>query len=50
MSSFLCLSKNEQVFSVNAPEAFLENFTGPLQSDGYAVYQNLTTKWDIKLV
>jgi len=34
----------------NVPEEFLENFTGTLQSDGYAVYQNLTTKGDIKLL
>ena len=34
----------------NVPEEFLENFTGTLQSDGYAVYQNLTTKGDITLL
>lgn len=34
----------------NVPEEFLENFTGALQSDGYAVYQNLTTKGNIKLL
>ncbi len=34
----------------NVPESFLENFTGTLQSDGYKVYQNLTTKGDITLL
>jgi len=34
----------------NVPEEFLENFTGTLQSDGYAVYMNLTTKGDISLL
>lgn len=34
----------------NVPEAFFENFTGTLQSDGYKVYQNLTTKGDITLL
>lgn len=34
----------------NVPEAFLENFNGTLQSDGYKVYQNLTTKGEITLL
>jgi transposase len=34
----------------NVPEAFLENFNGTLQSDGYKVYQNLTTKGKITLL
>ena len=34
----------------NVPEEFLKDFTGTLQSDGYAVYQNLTTKGDISLL
>ena len=34
----------------NVPEEFLENFTGTLQSDGYSVYQNLTTKGSITLL
>ena len=34
----------------NVPEEFLKNFTGTLQSDGYSVYQNLTTKGDITLL
>ncbi len=34
----------------NIPEEFLENFTGTLQSDGYTVYQNLTTKGKITLL
>lgn len=34
----------------NVPESFFENFTGTLQSDGYKVYQNLTTKGDITLL
>ena len=34
----------------NVPEEFLENFNGTLQSDGYTVYQNLTTKGEIKLL
>lgn len=34
----------------NVPEEFLENFTGTLQSDGYKVYQHLTTKGEITLL
>jgi len=34
----------------NVPEKFLENFTGTLQTDGYTVYRNLTTKGDITLL
>ena len=34
----------------NVPEEFLQNFTGTLQTDGYRVYQNLTTKGDITLL
>jgi hypothetical protein len=32
------------------PEEFLTDFTGTLQSDGYNVYQHLTTNGDIKLL
>jgi len=31
----------------NVPEYFFENFTGTLQSDGFAVYKDLTIKGDI---
>ena len=34
----------------NVPEDFLKDFNGTLQTDGYAVYQNLTTKGDITLL
>ncbi len=34
----------------DVPEAFFENFTGALQSDGYAAYKNLTTKGEITLL
>lgn len=34
----------------NVPEDFLKDFTGTLQTDGYGVYQNLTTKGDISLL
>lgn len=33
-----------------APEKFLENFTGTLQTDGYKVYQSLRTKGTITLL
>ncbi len=33
-----------------APEQFFKNFTGTLQTDGYRVYQSLTTKGDITLL
>ena len=36
--------------SKKVPEAFFENFTGTLQSDGYKSYHNLTTKGDISLL
>lgn len=34
----------------SVPEEFFNNFTGTLQSDGYKVYQHLTTRGDIKLL
>jgi transposase len=36
--------------SKKVPEEFLQEFTGTLQSDGYRVYHNLTTKGDISLL
>lgn len=36
--------------SRKAPELFFENFTGTLQTDGYKVYQSLSTKGDIALL
>ena len=44
----LVLFKYDKSRSLKSPQAFLEEFSGALQSDGYRVYQNLQGKGNLK--
>lgn len=44
----LVLFKYDKSRSLKSPQAFLEEFSGTLQSDGYKVYQNLQLKGNLK--
>lgn len=44
----LVLFKYDKSRSLKAPQEFLEEFSGTLQSDGYKVYQNLQGKGNLK--
>jgi len=46
----LVLFKYDASRSQKAPQQFLEEFSGTLQTDGYKVYQNLQLKGDLKLL